>query len=679
MHKIFQLSSMASIPRPGKVCNLLHLSAASLSSAQDFVLAALRGNDRDMEALLTRIMYKRIARSQLPKLFCVFYAVLDPAPIAELLESDLTSSAVRSEVRRISLAFEGLDMVVSNGVWADGTGAELPTDALEEFFPRMLSCMEAWDTLAEALYATNRMERVTGHQVQLHAVKFLCRNPAARDVIFSAANTRIYWILGRLWALIPRTPMSPITLGDTIHLICWLWDQDYLLFQDGINHRYKILELLQGIGGDWETLGRLCNFNMRFYFPTPASPVGSEVITVMRTVMWAIRAATARERTFYETLRRGKMGTAMVYALRSLIADGQVGANFTSTWVCLKTIGLCLVAPLDGAFFVETVKAGLVRAVCQCASYVKPTEHEAVAAISHMFFMGLSSYFSNYRLLKTLRDTPFDQDMHFARGLTFRHQPMLDDFRHFAAFTFSRMLVAREFETGGLSSLKGCDNPTCLKIMPSANFKCCGGCRKMLYCSAECQKAAWRSGHKQYCASRLKNAQQIPLSRKEKSFLRALANHEWLQSRQRNAVTLLQLCLQRQRPEDSADAFTIFDNASDNGVSAVEVLPYALAPAEFKAEAHAEDLLRANQSRGRLQLHYVVFRRVDGAAGVDDQESRIVLPLPLHCQTADVSQEVGRIAAELIPCADWQAIDLGPYIERLKVLVESDDSNFGLH
>jgi hypothetical protein len=35
-------------------------------------------------------------------------------------------------------------------------------------------------------------------------------------------------------------------------------------------------------------------------------------------------------------------------------------------------------------------------------------------------------------------------------------------------------------------------------------FKCCSGCRAVFYCGCDCQKAAWKGGHKRVCKSREK-------------------------------------------------------------------------------------------------------------------------------------------------------------------------------
>ena len=40
-------------------------------------------------------------------------------------------------------------------------------------------------------------------------------------------------------------------------------------------------------------------------------------------------------------------------------------------------------------------------------------------------------------------------------------------------------------------------------------FKFCGGCRQFAYCGAECQKAAWRGGHKTRCGKPLLNPEEV--------------------------------------------------------------------------------------------------------------------------------------------------------------------------
>ena len=52
--------------------------------------------------------------------------------------------------------------------------------------------------------------------------------------------------------------------------------------------------------------------------------------------------------------------------------------------------------------------------------------------------------------------------------------------------------------------------PSCARCgTQGAGFKVCGGCRQFAYCGAECQKAAWRGGHKATCGKPLLSPQEV--------------------------------------------------------------------------------------------------------------------------------------------------------------------------
>jgi len=51
-------------------------------------------------------------------------------------------------------------------------------------------------------------------------------------------------------------------------------------------------------------------------------------------------------------------------------------------------------------------------------------------------------------------------------------------------------------------SFRICDGITCFKVeTQTVKFKMCGRCKKMFYCSTDCQKSSWKGGHKKECHS----------------------------------------------------------------------------------------------------------------------------------------------------------------------------------
>ena len=51
-------------------------------------------------------------------------------------------------------------------------------------------------------------------------------------------------------------------------------------------------------------------------------------------------------------------------------------------------------------------------------------------------------------------------------------------------------------------SLISCELPSCGKLQQTKNeFKLCSRCRQVRYCSAACQQAHWKAGHKAQCSA----------------------------------------------------------------------------------------------------------------------------------------------------------------------------------
>jgi hypothetical protein len=67
--------------------------------------------------------------------------------------------------------------------------------------------------------------------------------------------------------------------------------------------------------------------------------------------------------------------------------------------------------------------------------------------------------------------------------------------RHVAA---KQALKAADVAAVGLHA---CALPACgAREVSVHQFKRCGGCKAVLYCSAECAKAHWKAGHKRECS-----------------------------------------------------------------------------------------------------------------------------------------------------------------------------------
>ena len=60
---------------------------------------------------------------------------------------------------------------------------------------------------------------------------------------------------------------------------------------------------------------------------------------------------------------------------------------------------------------------------------------------------------------------------------------------------------ARRAADEAASGLRNCALPACgAREVSVHQFKRCGGCKAVVYCSAECAKAQWKAGHKRECS-----------------------------------------------------------------------------------------------------------------------------------------------------------------------------------
>ncbi|KAJ7466958.1 hypothetical protein FB451DRAFT_1259653 [Mycena latifolia] len=196
-------------------------------------------------------------------------------------------------------------------------------------------------------------------------------------------------------------------------------------------------------------------------------------------------------------------------------------------------------------------------------------------------------------------------------------------------FYTERIALAKVWNSEQCVSRKACDNMECGAIRQKSDFKCCGYCHQVYYCSRRCQRIDWKSGnHRAGC----KHPEY--LSPRNISFMRALLHHDYEANKEE--ILRLQITFIRQNP--SLPIVTIFDYASGRARISIETICVASSMMQnYRGVNCAELVPRAERSGGRMQLHLTsvpIGRRL---------QARI---FPMRSNVPTLHQAVRRLAAE---------------------------------
>ncbi|KAJ7738122.1 hypothetical protein B0H16DRAFT_1891440 [Mycena metata] len=162
-----------------------------------------------------------------------------------------------------------------------------------------------------------------------------------------------------------------------------------------------------------------------------------------------------------------------------------------------------------------------------------------------------------------------------------------------------RLQVLKAFKSRQRPSQKACDNPECdTGIDAKANFKRCGGCESVYYCSTECQVSDWKvGGHRTTCQHLRSIRFQDPLSSRDRSFLRTVMHRDYELSK---------------GTKTQASYYLLFDYTQGRIELKLKLIP----PAGGQRDAQGRDWaalwtdysMRVERSRGTMALHLMAVK-----------------------------------------------------------------------
>ncbi|KAJ7704367.1 hypothetical protein B0H17DRAFT_1039432 [Mycena rosella] len=160
---------------------------------------------------------------------------------------------------------------------------------------------------------------------------------------------------------------------------------------------------------------------------------------------------------------------------------------------CLEYLERTLPATYGFAWTTHAVQIGLVPAMLRAQAWLPDMPDDDAQSMLVKLFRLLSLYSIYPSLLRVLvRSLQRARELHLPEAI--RNNPPV-----WTAYMELEQFVEDRSSLFDVDMNVRCSNPSCRKIDSRNNFSSCSSCFTTVYCSAACQKAHWKDGHRVDC------------------------------------------------------------------------------------------------------------------------------------------------------------------------------------
>ncbi|KAJ7155225.1 hypothetical protein C8R46DRAFT_437834 [Mycena filopes] len=187
-----------------------------------------------------------------------------------------------------------------------------------------------------------------------------------------------------------------------------------------------------------------------------------------------------------------------------------------------------------------------------------------------------------------------------------------DDWKSFVALARERITFMNELNSSKVRPLKACDNLECGVIRERANFRCCSWCKRVYYCSRDCQRKDWNNGaHRKSCTSHQPSWADTELSPRNYAFIcallqRDLAEHHYTEPRPIHDHSRFTYLRQKVQAFPTRPLLTYFNYTARPTMLITDA---SAGKREDKAGQIPWDecIQRAMRGAGRVEMHLVII------------------------------------------------------------------------
>ncbi|KAJ6577720.1 hypothetical protein B0H19DRAFT_1253031 [Mycena capillaripes] len=427
----------------------------------------------------------------------------------------------------------------------------------------------------------------------------LVQDPSSLALIEKTAGVRI--MITRAWRLQINgrgdTPIAPL-----LNHICLVLGKLHLT-----RNASDLEEVSDGAGGTLVEFMKLITQYVDLLVPTTRSPVTLEIHQYLDPIF------TTTNRLHLLDLKIG--GGAFRYSGPHVATrNGSIsGTDNLLGAALLRVRECCFQLPLQHLVFGQIIAAGVFHALVGYA--IRSVEVEftqdllRLLSLSTVYFSVLSQIETGIKDAEDLLADP-----------AFAESEVFSTWTALRTLAEERISLAKSWQLSGRGTRRACDNMECGHIGLKVEFRCCGHCKAVYYCSAICQRVDWKRGdHRSSCSSLrafgLRN--HDPLGSMDLSFMCALLHHDY----QINKAEVIreQVAFLREHPSEAPYMFTVFDYSPGRMCIKVQnVYPWALRLPKFKGVNCPEHVARALSSGGRMDMHLAASADVPHAIGFSD-------------------------------------------------------------
>ncbi|KAJ7737255.1 hypothetical protein DFH07DRAFT_842271 [Mycena maculata] len=548
--------------------------------------AAAGGSIKHLAVLCTAFLRPDTPQDHLVRFLPALYPHLDPAPIPRPDELDRIISA------NISVPCIKGAMLALNALAGLSRLRLLPVGAAPDLWPRVWKWIDFvhtyWEYLPEFLESEEAEMCMNNAAVLMR----LAEDERTARKIYATCGVR--FLFARAWKILlefkPPLPEVEPDFQDAGGLLSILTRR-----MDTVENTLEVLDALGGIDGLATTV-------------VAHITRGNEIPKSEMTVLCQSSAITFLKERGHSTefLHAALLSKGVVPALvAALLGLKKVVLPRTHFDMMIPTRRYCfdellkyMRSPPGYPHVTQALEAGLLDVITWFGAMATPNDPSSIyphlqELLCHLLPAALVYCSVVAEMKKQLKTVVITSE--------FKRSPIFSDWEIFGPWAEGRVKIFDAWDKRHGQSFAACDNMQCGKIDRKERFKRCGTCQSVRYCSKQCQATDWHDGHREVCDElrSVRNLHTETLSRRERSFMRALLDHDYEELIYN--VSYLQIKFIHEHPGEPF--FTRFNYTRSGGVP-IEIHPTQLLQAQGALAVEVPTrLARAARSGGRLGMH----------------------------------------------------------------------------
>ncbi|KAF7300120.1 hypothetical protein MKEN_01335200 [Mycena kentingensis (nom. inval.)] len=440
---------------------------------------------------------------------CAYHAALNPLPIDTLRVLDSDASVLKYRITVLSMTIECL----FSFEYARTSKVVLgPVFAL--VWRRIWLWIEFFDGLRDNMPTGLDLAPVYGALGRAVEISY---GVESRETVLSTPG--FLRTLGRAWAFIPQIGYRPF----------------FLVFMDleDPKRAADVDEFIDGVGGV-EQAANLIFTTLSSLLPQNDDAdinCASDLATLYGISSVFLGHATERD-ALADALYKTKIVTvctrlSLVVGRQSLAKKPPTPSGLHS--MLFTAILDAFVGPDWQKRFAEAVQAGLFDATILFSRAAEDAEVHIKGKLLPLLEKYLPRATTFHSILIPLRDVLppfFDAELRCPAADEELQRRVTDAWKAFVVLAKDQLHTLELYENRQLTNLRGCAYPECAKVLQKSAVKRCSGCTVSFYCSSDCQKRHWRTGHRAVCAILHDHHAGKPAgySKKDIRFIHALLN-----------------------------------------------------------------------------------------------------------------------------------------------------------